>query len=112
MMCRTSTIALLGFLSLPAFAFAQEAVPKPETTQHPVDEAAEATGDAWITAKVKADLLVTENVAGTDINVDTKDGVVTLSGAVSTQAEADKAKEVAGKIKGVTSVNSELTVAP
>jgi hyperosmotically inducible periplasmic protein len=103
-------IALFAFLAMPAFASAQEAIPTPKTQDNTMDDAAEATGDAWITTKVKADLLATKDVSGTDVKVETKDGVVTLTGSVATQAEADKAKEVASGIKGVTSVDSQLTV--
>lgn len=74
--------------------------------------AGEAITDSWITTKVKADLLATEDVSGTDINVDTKDGVVTLTGRVKSKAEADKAVSVARGIKGVARVESQLSVSP
>jgi hyperosmotically inducible protein len=60
--------------------------------------------------KVKAGLLATENVSGTAINVDTKDGVVTLTGNVESKTEADKAVSVSGGIEGATKVQSELTI--
>lgn len=104
------TMALLAALAVPAFAFAQETVPEPETNEPQTTEAGEAITDAWITTKVKADLLATEDVSGTEIDVDTMDGVVTLTGTVKSQAEADKAEAVAGKIEGVTRVDSQLTV--
>jgi hyperosmotically inducible protein len=108
----TLTISLLA-LSLPASAaFAQEATPKSETQDRPMTEAGEAITDSWITTKVKADLLATDGVTGTGINVDTKDGVVTLTGKVKSKAEADKAVSVARGIKGVTKVESELTASP
>lgn len=75
-------------------------------------ETGEVITDSWITTKVKADLLATDGVAGTDINVDTKEGVVTLSGNVKSKAEADKAVSVARGIKGVTKVESKLAVSP
>ncbi|UKR52196.1 BON domain-containing protein [Xanthomonas fragariae] len=62
--------------------------------------------DTWITTKVKADLLATNNVSGTDVKVETKNGIVTLTGAVATQAEHDKAVAVAKGIEGVKSVKS------
>ena len=103
------TLSLLAF-SLPASAaFAQAATPKSEQDR-PTTEAGEAITDSWITTKVKADLLATDGVAGTDINVDTKDGVVVLSGNVKSKAEVDKAVTVARGIKGVTKVDSKLTV--
>lgn len=68
-------------------------------------------GDAWITTKVKSDLLATPDVSGLAINVDTKNGVVMLKGEVANKAQADKAVAVAKKIDGVKKVDSSgLTV--
>lgn len=103
-------IALLAALAVPAFALAQETDPYPETNEPQTTETGEAITDTWITTKVKADLLATEDVSGTDINVETKDGVVTLTGSVKSQAEADMAESVASKIEGVTQVDSQLTI--
>ena len=44
------------------------------------------------------------------IDVDTVGGVVTLSGAVKTAAERDKAIAIARKITGVSDVKSTLQV--
>jgi len=96
---------LIGAIAQPALA------QQPETrAAHATDAAGEAVTDAWITTKVKTDLLATKDVAGTAINVDTKDGVVTLSGTVKSKTEADKAISVARSVKGVTSVTSNLKV--
>ncbi|WP_449467797.1 BON domain-containing protein [Stenotrophomonas humi] len=62
--------------------------------------------DAWITTKVKADLLATKDVPGMDLKVETVNGVVSLSGHVGTQDEADRAVAVARGIEGVTRVDS------
>lgn len=62
--------------------------------------------DTWITTKVKADLLATKDVPGMDLKVETVNGVVSLSGHVGSQAEADRAIAVARKIEGVTRVDS------
>ncbi len=100
--------ACLG--ALPAQA--QQDEREEEETQRTTADAAEQVGDAWITTKVKADLLATEGVTGTAIDVDTEDGVVTLNGTVATRAEEDKAVEVAKGIKGVTRVESKLKIEP
>ena len=63
-------------------------------------------GDAWITTKVKTDLLATPDVSGLAIDVDTKNGVVMLKGSVDSKAQADKAVAVAKKIDGVKKVDS------
>lgn len=75
-------------------------------------ESQEPVSDTWITTKVKADLLTTKNVPGTEVKVETVNGVVTLSGTVDSKAEHDRAISVAKGIKGVKDVNaSGLTVA-
>ena len=63
--------------------------------------------DTWITTKVKADLLVTEEVKGLDINVSTTNGVVTLAGLLDSQAQHHKAIAVAKAIKGVKRVETK-----
>lgn len=62
-------------------------------------------GDAWITAKVKAALLADTDVRGLALDVDTKNGVVTLRGTAVTQAEIDAAKKIAKGIEGVRDVD-------
>ncbi|TWI05757.1 hyperosmotically inducible protein [Luteimonas cucumeris] len=106
---RTSIAALMFASLVSASALAQEATPKPQTNERPMAQANEPVTDAWITTKVKADLLATDGVAGTDINVDTQNGVVTLRGTVKSQAEADRAAEIARGIEGVTRVDSQLS---
>jgi osmotically-inducible protein OsmY len=72
----------------------------------------ETVDDATITARVKTSLLSDPEVAGLKIDVDTFKGVVTLSGAVKTAAERDKAIALARKIGGVTDVKSTLQIQP
>lgn len=107
---KITIVSLSVILAMPAFAWSQETMPEPQTDKTPATEAGEAVSDTWITTKVKADLLATSDVPGSDIKVDTKDGVVTLTGSVKSQAEADKAVSVAGLIKGVKRVDSQLAV--
>lgn len=66
--------------------------------------------DAWITSKVKSELLAKKDVSGTQISVNTTKGVVTLSGNVKTAAESEKAESVAQSVKGVTFVQNEIRV--
>lgn len=67
--------------------------------------------DTWITTKVKADLLASDGVPGSEITVDTKNGTVWLSGDVKTEAEKTRAVTKAKAIKGVKRVDaSKLTV--
>ena len=72
----------------------------------------ETVDDATITTSVKKSLLNDPDVASLRIDVDTFKGVVTLSGAVKTAAERDKAIALARKIGGVTDVKSTLQIQP
>jgi len=66
--------------------------------------------DATITTKVKTALIQTPDVKARHIDVDTLERIVTLTGVVDTQREAERAVEIARKIHGVKSVKSYLQV--
>lgn len=67
-------------------------------------ERARAMPDAWITARVRSTLLLSHSVNDFDIGVATKEGVVSLSGSVSTPAARDSAMNLAMNTRGVRSV--------
>ncbi|MBX9403167.1 BON domain-containing protein [Lysobacter sp. BMK333-48F3] len=75
------------------------------------NESAQPVSDTWITTKVKTELLATKGVSGTDISVETVNGVVKLSGHVAGKAESDKAAAVARNVDGVKSVDTSALVA-
>ena len=66
--------------------------------------------DAAITATVKTKLLEDPDIKGLQIDVDTKDGTVTLSGTVRKEADKTKALDIARKVEGVTNVTDRLTI--
>jgi len=66
--------------------------------------------DPGITTAVKTKLAADDTVKAYKINVDTKDGVVTLLGTVDTTAAKERAVEIAKATKGVNSVVDELTI--
>jgi hyperosmotically inducible protein len=71
------------------------------------------TDDSWITTKVKSELLDTKNVKSTDISVTTTEGVVALSGTVTSTREKIHVIHVTKLVKGVKSVDaSALSVVP
>jgi osmotically-inducible protein OsmY len=70
----------------------------------------EAIDDATITTAVKAKLLADGQVPGTKIDVDTKAGVVTLSGTVKNEQEKEKAIQIARETRGVQRVEVQLMV--
>lgn len=69
------------------------------------DDAQQAMSDTWITTKVKSVLLADSEAKGLDINVDTKDGVVTLEGELTSQAAIDHVKALASDVEGVKRVD-------
>ena len=72
--------------------------------------AGEMVADSVITTKVKADLIKEPDLKSLDVHVDTVNGVVTLSGFVAKQSDADRAAQVARGIKGVSDVQNTLQV--
>ena len=75
-----------------------------------IDQTGEFMSDSWITTKVKTDLVADKQVHSTDIHVKTVDGVVTLTGTTSSQAEIDRAVQDANSVKGVKSVVNKLEI--
>lgn len=67
--------------------------------------AGQAMDDAWITAKVKAELATTAGVPANDVTVKTVDGVVTLTGALDGDLTVKKAIAAARSVKGVKQVD-------
>lgn len=61
------------------------------------------SGDAWVTSKVKSQLLASENVRGLNVKVVTENGVTYLMGLV-TRLEAEEATEITRNVGGVTQV--------
>jgi len=72
-----------------------------ENTEKVVDDAA-------LTAKVKSTLLADSQVKGTQIDVDSNNGVVTLHGSVATASEKARAEQLAQNVEGVRSVRNNL----
>ncbi|MCZ9212089.1 molecular chaperone OsmY [Escherichia albertii] len=66
--------------------------------------------DSAITAKVKAALVDHDNIKSTDISVKTDQKVVTLSGFVESQTQAEEAVKAAKSVAGVVSVSDKLHV--
>jgi len=73
-------------------------------------KAAAAIDDATITAKVKTAVLAEPGLKTLQIDVDTKNGVVTLAGTVDTAALKERAAQVAQAVNGVRSVDNNLAV--
>lgn len=70
-------------------------------------DTSQAISDGWITTKVKSSFLYSRNVSGSDIEVNTVNGVVTLKGHVDSGAERALAIELAQNLRGVKSVTAK-----
>lgn len=65
-------------------------------------------GDSWVTTKVKTAILNEPSLKVLQINVETYEGVVQLSGFVDNAASRTKAAEIARSVQGVKTVKNEL----
>lgn len=99
---RTSLGVVAGLLVL-ALSFGLTAC---STTQAPGQQ----IDDAAITTSIKTKLAADPDVAAINIDVDTNEGVVTLSGKVESQFQKDEAGRIARATDGVRSVINNLTV--
>jgi len=68
------------------------------------------TSDLWITSATKMKLAVDSRTPTTEINVDSRDGIVTLFGMVPSQESKSAAAEIAHSVSGVKSVENHLEV--
>ncbi|MCL7489483.1 MAG: BON domain-containing protein [Desulfobulbaceae bacterium] len=88
-----------------------------QTTEKPagtaVEEKASDVGemidDASITALVKGALLYHRSTSGLNTKVETNNGVVTLTGKAKNEAEKDLATKYAADVRGVKSVDNQMT---
>lgn len=88
------------------------------TTMDKAQASAESAGnkvgsfmdDSAITAKVKAALVDNDSIKSTDISVKTDKKVVTLSGFVQSQSQAEAVVAAAKAVEGVSSVSDKLHV--
>ncbi|MGB2716422.1 MAG: BON domain-containing protein [Vicinamibacterales bacterium] len=81
-----------------------------ETTATAADQARRAINDGAVTAKIKAKMALDDTVKALDIDVDTVGTTVTLSGVVATDAQRQKALQLARETDGVKQVVDQLRV--
>ncbi len=112
---RLAVVAAASFLAGAQPATAQTGE-KPRTAAEQGKDAARQTGnaitDSWITMKVHSQFIPEDALEGSDIDVDTNAGVVTLKGTVLTEAAKKRAVEIAKATDGVKSVIDQLRVGP
>jgi len=99
-----------------SFASAQEGVKQQarETSQDVKNAATKtgnAIGDSWITLKIHSQFVPEDALANSDIDVETKKGVVMLNGTVASEAGRARAIAIAKATDGVNSVTDRLKIA-
>ena len=87
--------ALLGLVLLAGYAVAADKAP---------------LSDAGISDMVLIKLSADREVKGGALKVDTKNGVVTMSGTLDSQRLKDKAGKIAKKVKGVKQVVNNISL--
>ncbi len=70
-----------------------------------------AVKDGWLVMKIHSDLIDEDVLSGSDIDVDVKNGVVTLQGTVPSEAGRARAIAEAKKTDGVKNVVDQLRIA-
>ena len=71
-----------------------------------------AVKDGWLVMKVHSEMVDEDVLAGSNIDVDVKNGVVTLQGTVPSEAARARAVAVAKANDGVKNVVDQLKIAP
>jgi osmotically-inducible protein OsmY len=75
-------------------------------------KAGDKVADASITTAINAELAKDDRLSALKIDVDTRDGRVTLTGSAPDVAAKDRATMLANNVKGVQSVDNKLDVKP
>lgn len=70
----------------------------------------QSVDNATLTASIKSKLLLNEHTDGLDMNVDSMNGVVTLTGTVNSEEESELAEQIAKNAKGSHEVKNRLVV--
>jgi hyperosmotically inducible protein len=81
-----------------------------EATEKAANQAEDAIKQGAVTAKIKSKMVLDDLVKARNIHVETNGTVVTLSGAVDSEAERKRAVKLAKETEGVTSVIDHLRV--
>jgi hypothetical protein len=81
-----------------------------DTMERKADQAGQAIDDAAITASVKSKYLLDDTLKGLQIDVDTEQGIVRLTGSVQDDAAKERATQIAQGVEGVVNVDNQLTI--
>jgi osmotically-inducible protein OsmY len=88
----------------------QDAAALKTQTQQAASDAGAKLADGWLTTKIKSKYVADRDLKATDINVSSRDGVVTLSGRVLNDPMRSLAVTIAQNTDGVKQVVNQLGV--
>lgn len=88
----------------------QETQAAANTVENKAENVGQTIDDAAITTALKGKYVLDDELKAHDINVDTVNGVVTLTGAAPSQPAIDRATSIAKTVDGVKDVQNQLTV--
>jgi hyperosmotically inducible periplasmic protein len=85
---------------------------RPDADRDPADgrTVGDRVDDGWITIKIQSQLYLEQNVRGRNVEVETRDGVVTLRGHVASDAERRLAEQIARDTDGVRRVDNQIAI--
>ena len=83
-----------------------------DKTKEGLSKTGEVITDGWITTRVHSKFVGEDLLKDSDINVDTRDHVVTLKGTVMSAAGRARAVEQAREVEGVHRVIDQLVIGP
>jgi len=79
---------------------------------HKASAVGQVVADSAITTRIEAQLATDASLSGSPIHATTNQGVVTLSGTVSSESVRVKAGRIASSTEGVKGVINDIKVAP
>ena len=83
---------------------------RPRDRDVTVRKTTQPVSDAWVTTKIQSKYFVDRDLKARDINVTTRNGVVTIEGRVDNEAQKREAEAIAKETNGVTKVENKLTI--
>ena len=107
----TAVALAVGMPAPSALGAEQAPAPSQQRGAQPQAKSGNVVKDGWITVKIHSQFLPEDALEGSDVDVDTNAGVVTLSGTVVNEAGRARAMAIAKSTDGVKSVNDKLKIA-
>lgn len=108
-----AAVAMAAAMSLGASAQGTASRPNPPAGQEQKSaQSGNVFKDGWITMKIHSSYIPEDVLEGSNIDVDTTNGVVTLNGTVPSEASKARAVALAKATDGVKSVTDKLRIVP